>query len=247
MAVLFVSDLHLKPERPDITQAFLYFITNIANNADALYLLGDIFEAWIGDDAPTPGNEQIFHELKQLSESGRPIYFQHGNRDFLVGEQFAKYINAQLLPEQVVHEFPLTKAVILHGDQLCTADKEYMQFRSLVRNPLWQKDFLAKPIPERLAIAKQLRDASQQSTSNKPDEITDVTHESVKNVFLETGVDLMIHGHTHRPAVHQIDLDDKQVNRIVLGDWDSFGWYLKLDESGYELIKFDLATAAASV
>lgn len=240
MPVYFVSDIHLKPERPDLTRAFSYFLEHTATDATQLYLLGDIFEAWIGDDCPTPGLDDLLQQLKTLSDNGCEIFFQHGNRDFLVGEQFCQTIGAKLLPEELVLSLPMGETVVLHGDQLCTDDTEYMQFRALVRNPQWQQDFLSKSLEERLAIARQLRDTSKQRTTEKSDYITDVNPDAVKQSFADNQVSLMIHGHTHRPAVHKVELGSESATRIVLGDWDKLGWYLKVDQGGYDLISFEI-------
>lgn len=240
MPVYFVSDIHLKPERPDLTRAFSYFLEHTATDATQLYLLGDIFEAWIGDDCPTPGLDDLLQQLKTLSGKGCEIFFQHGNRDFLVGEQFCQSIGAKLLPEELVLPLPMGNTVVLHGDQLCTDDTEYMQFRALVRNPQWQQDFLSKSLEERLAIARQLRDTSKQRTTEKSDYITDVNPNAVKQSLTDNQVSLMIHGHTHRPAVHDVELGSESATRIVLGDWDKLGWYLKVDQDGYDLISFEI-------
>ncbi|WP_415898464.1 UDP-2,3-diacylglucosamine diphosphatase [Neptuniibacter sp. QD48_11] len=240
MPVYFVSDIHLKPERPDLSRAFSYFLEHTATDATQLYLLGDIFEAWIGDDCPTPGLDELLQQLKTMSDKGCEIFFQHGNRDFLVGEQFCQSIGAKLLPEEFVLSLPIGNAVVLHGDQLCTDDTEYMQFRALVRNPQWQQDFLSKSLEERLAIARQLRDTSKQRTTEKSDYITDVNADAVKQSFADNKVSLMIHGHTHRPAVHEVELAPESATRIVLGDWDKLGWYLKVDQDGYDLISFEV-------
>ena len=240
MTVYFVSDLHLKPERPDLTRAFSRLLDTTFQDASELYLLGDIFEAWIGDDTPTPTLEPILNSLKQLSDQGCKVFFQHGNRDFLVGEAFAKSINASLLPEELTVDLPVGKAVISHGDQLCLDDIEYMQFRTMVRNPQWQQDFLSKSLEERLAIARQIRDASKERTAEKAEYITDVNQQAVTDLFIRSDVDLMIHGHTHRPCIHQHEVDGKQATRIVLGDWDKLGWYLKVDKQGYDLINFPI-------
>jgi UDP-2,3-diacylglucosamine hydrolase len=240
MTVYFVSDLHLKPERPDLTRAFSRLLDTTFQDSTELYLLGDIFEAWIGDDTPTPTLESVFNSLKQLSDQGCKIFFQHGNRDFLVGEAFAKSINASLLPEELTVDLPVGKTVISHGDQLCLDDIEYMQFRTMVRNPQWQQDFLSKSLEERLAIARQIRDASKERTAEKAEYITDVNQQAVTDLFIRSGVDLMIHGHTHRPCIHQHEVDGKQATRIVLGDWDKLGWYLKVEKQGYDLINFPI-------
>ncbi|MDO6513256.1 UDP-2,3-diacylglucosamine diphosphatase [Neptuniibacter sp. 2_MG-2023] len=241
MSVYFISDLHLKPERPDLSRAFSSFLSHTAKGAEALYLLGDIFDAWIGDDAPVPGIEPLVSQLKQLSDSGCKIYFQHGNRDFLVGKAFTDSIGAELLPEQIVHSLPIGNALILHGDQLCTDDQEYMQFRAMVRNPAWQNEILSKPIAERIALAKQLRATSKERTAEKDDYITDVNADEVNKRLNDAHVQLMIHGHTHRPAIHKLTIEGNEATRIVLGDWESLGWYLKMDHDGYQLISFEIA------
>ena len=243
MTVYFVSDIHLKPERPDLTRAFSYFLTETAQDASELFLLGDIFEAWIGDDAPIPGLDELFSQLKALSDKGCKIFFQHGNRDFLLGQTFVSSIGAELLPEEILIDLPCGPALIMHGDQLCTDDQEYMQFRAMVRDPQWQSAFKAKSLEERLAIARQLREASKERGAEKSEYITDVNTESVVKALNDNKCDLLIHGHTHRPAIHQIRSAQGPSTRIVLGDWDEKGWYLKVNSSGYELISFEIAEA----
>lgn len=240
MSVFFVSDIHLKPERPDLTRAFSYFLTETARDATELFLLGDIFEAWIGDDAPSPGLDELFSQLKSLSDNGCKIYFQHGNRDFLVGQQFVTSIGAQLLPEEQLVKLPCGQALIMHGDQLCTDDQEYMQFRKMVRDPQWQAAFTAKPLEERLAIARQLREASKERGAEKSEYITDVNSQAVIDSLKANHCNLLIHGHTHRPAIHKLETDQGVSIRVVLGDWDTKGWYLKVEPSGYDLISFDI-------
>jgi len=239
MSVYFVADLHMQPERPDISRAFLHFLQTKVRTASALYLLGDIFEAWIGDDAPMPGLDEIFHELKSLSDQGCKLYFQHGNRDFLVGNEFCKLIGATLLPEQIKVSLPCGEALLLHGDQLCTDDIEYQQFRSQIRDPRWISGFLAKPVSERLETARQLREASKARGAEKQAYITDVNATAVETVMNQASVKLLIHGHTHRPAIHS--LPDTNT-RIVLGDWDTSGWYLEVDTKGYQLIDFPIGS-----
>lgn len=236
MKLLFISDLHLKAERPDITRAFLHFLTETASHADALYLLGDIFEAWIGDDLPLPEFEPILAALKSLSNQGCRLYFQHGNRDFLVGDIFLQKIGATLLKEKHLVKLPVGPALLMHGDQLCTDDKDYQEFRSMVRNPEWQAAFLAKPINERIAIAKQLRAASQQRATEKSDDIMDVNPAAVSAALKESNVELLIHGHTHRPAIHYNQMGESSGIRIVLGDWDTQLWYLLCNENGLTLV-----------
>lgn len=236
MTLLFVSDLHLKIERPDITRAFVHFLENIAPQADALYLLGDIFEVWIGDDAPSPGLDTITQALSKLSQNGCNLLFQHGNRDFLVGKEFLDSIGAQLLPDLVSVELPSGRALIMHGDQLCTDDVEYQNFRQLVRNPQWQSAFLSKPISDRIAIAKSLRDTSKQRGAEKDYQIMDVNPKAVLEALDTYQVNILIHGHTHRPAVHSLHRENSTATRIVLGDWDTELWYLLCNNEGNHLI-----------
>lgn len=236
MKLLFISDLHLKAERPDITRAFLHFLTETAANADELYLLGDIFEAWIGDDLPVPEFESVIVKLKSLSDQGCQLYFQHGNRDFLVGESFLKKIGATLLKEKHQIMLPMGPALLMHGDQLCTDDEEYQDFRCMVRDPEWQTAFLDKPINERIAIAKQLRATSQQRATEKSADIMDVNSQAVGSIFKKWNLKILIHGHTHRPAIHYNQSGDSEGIRIVLGDWDTQLWYLLCDEKGLTLV-----------
>ncbi len=249
MMLLFVADLHLRPERPELTRAFLDFLQNEVPGADALYLLGDIFEAWIGDDAPMPGLEAIYAELAAISKRGTALYFQHGNRDFLVGQAFLGTLGARALPDQQLISVPGGQALLMHGDQLCTDDADYQAFRAQVRDPAWQQQFLSKTVDERLAIARQLRAASKARGAEKSADIMDVNPQAVSAALTEAGVSLLIHGHTHRPAIHhsQIITGTGEVTgtetgtRIVLGDWDSHGWYLQIDDNGFDLIDFPIA------
>ncbi|WP_409526295.1 UDP-2,3-diacylglucosamine diphosphatase [Nitrincola sp. MINF-07-Sa-05] len=241
MRQLFISDLHLQPERPDITKGLLWFLEHIAPGSDELYLLGDIFEYWIGDDAPLPGLGQVFAELKKVSARGTRLYFQHGNRDFLVGEAFAKAIGAELLPEEyLIEAADGITSLLMHGDQLCTDDVEYQAFRKMVRHPTWQQSVLSKSIEERIAMAQHLRSESQMQGSQKSDEIMDVNADAVIETLQLHDVGRLIHGHTHRPAIHQLDQGKAPAQRIVLGDWDKQGWYIEITTAGLELHSFSL-------
>ncbi|GGO76119.1 UDP-2,3-diacylglucosamine hydrolase [Marinobacterium nitratireducens] len=240
MLRLFASDLHLRPERPDLCGAFLQFLQQTAPGADELYLLGDIFEAWIGDDAPMPGLDEVYAALPALAASGTRLYFQHGNRDFLVGQAFMERIGAQLLPGEQVIDHPRGPVLLMHGDQLCTDDVEYQAFRAQVRDPEWQRQFLAQSLEQRMAIARQLRDASKARGMEKTADIMDVNPQAVKAAMQQAGVELLIHGHTHRPAIHPDQIGAGVGTRIVLGDWDARGWYLRLDDAGFELIDFPI-------
>lgn len=230
----FISDLHLQAQRPEITEALLYFLEAIAPGADELYLLGDLFEAWIGDDYVDPVVERVAPAFAALHLDGTQIYLMHGNRDFLLGQQGAASLSATLLPSQHHLKLQQGSALLMHGDELCLDDVEYQAFRRMVRAPEWQKNFLARPLQERLAIARQLRETSQAAGAMKSDEIMDVSHRAVMQAFREDKIDLLIHGHTHRPARHQYT----QGERIVLGDWGSTGWYLRADETALVLKEF---------
>lgn len=242
MTTLFISDLHLQEERPEITRAFFDFLRSRALDASQLYILGDFFEVWIGDDAISPYQSEIIAALRELSESC-DIFFMHGNRDFLIGEHFANLAHATLLHEPTRITLNGNPTLLLHGDSLCTADHDYMQFRAMVRTPAWQATFLEKPLSERIAIARQLREKSQTETADKEEYITDVTPDEVTNTMQEHQCSLMIHGHTHRPGCHELGLKDAEgktvaAKRMVLGDWGKTGWYIQADESGPQLREF---------
>lgn len=243
MRTLFISDIHLSDQRPDLTRALLYFLDEISDDCEQLYLLGDIFDAWIGDDFIHPELIAVIERLATLSQNGTHVFFQHGNRDFLVGQHFADRIHATLLPEEKTVTLPNgQQALIMHGDQLCIDDAEYQQFRSLVRNPAWQADFLSKPLQERLDIAQNLRAASKEKTSGKAQEIMDVNPDSVRSALQNANCTLIIHGHTHRPAVHHQQIDKDSGCRIVLGDWDTDFWYLSCTPDGCELLHQQIET-----
>lgn len=237
MRILFISDLHLYSKRPDLIRALLVFLEQKAAHADQLYILGDLFEAWIGDDCITPDIEPVIAALKHLSDAGTAVFFQHGNRDFLVGKRFSELTGATLLADSHLLELPSGKALLMHGDQLCTDDIEYQQLRTLVRNPAWQADILSKSVDERLLLAKQLRDGSKTSTQNKSMDIMDVNADTVSSALQQADATILIHGHTHRPAIHTLDGDKR---RIVLGDWDSLGWYFEVTDQHETLISFKI-------
>jgi UDP-2,3-diacylglucosamine hydrolase len=240
MTTLFISDLHLEPARPDVAQAFFRFIEQEAAEAEVLYILGDFFEAWIGDDLQHKFVDRIKTALRALSDQGVPVYLMHGNRDFLIGEQFARQTGCILIPDPSVVELYGQKVLLMHGDTLCTRDVDYLAFREMVRNPAWQKDFLSKPLAERLAIAQNIRETSKEKTGQLEYEIMDVTASEVERVMTELGVSLLVHGHTHRPAIHQLQVDGKPAERVVLGDWHKAGWKLSFTDEGYELESFEL-------
>ena len=235
MATLFISDLHLDPARPDITTQALDFLASEARTADALYILGDLFEAWVGDDDPEPEKRRVIAALRALADAGLPLYFMHGNRDFLVGERFAADSGCTLLADPTIIELHGTRVLLMHGDTLCTDDHEYQAFRAMVRNPAWQQAMLARPLMERLALAQQLRDTSAASMAGKSMEIMDVNQGAVEATMRQHGVYTLLHGHTHRPAVHRFELDGHTAVRIVLGDWYTQGSVLTWDEDGFVL------------
>ncbi len=230
MTTLFVSDLHLDPERPAITELFGRFIEGEARGAQALYILGDLFEAWVGDDDPSDTGRFVADRLRGLRDSGVPVYFMHGNRDFLLGEDYARRAGMAILPDPAVVMLHGKPTLLMHGDLLCTDDVAYQQFRAQTRDPQWQRDFLAQPLAARLAFAQQARVASQAHQSGLQEAgtmeaITDVAPTTVATTMRRYGIDTLIHGHTHRPAVHALH----EARRIVLGDWYEQGSVLRVD------------------
>jgi UDP-2,3-diacylglucosamine hydrolase len=219
MSTLFISDLHLDESRPQIVELFERFLATDARGADALYVLGDLFESWIGDDDDAPLAQRVGRALHELRDSGVPIYFTHGNRDFLLGTQYADRTGMQLLDESTVIDLQGEPTLVMHGDTLCIDDIEYQKFRALVRDSEWQRQFLAKPLAERRAFAAQARGESRKQTALKAAEIMDVNQVAVESAMRAQRVRRLIHGHTHRPATHRFELDGQAAERIVLGDW----------------------------
>ncbi|MET0322444.1 MAG: UDP-2,3-diacylglucosamine diphosphatase [Duganella sp.] len=214
---LFISDLHLQAAQPAITAAFLDFLERHARHAPQLYLLGDLFEYWVGDDDRDDAfNRQIVAALRSVSDAGTAIYWMGGNRDFLVSDDFAAAAGLTLLPEIHVTEIAGQRLVLVHGDAQCTEDVKYMQFRAMVRQPAYQQQFLAMPLPQRKAIIAGMRDSSRMDQGGKSDEIMDVTPQAIADLFAQTGTRIMIHGHTHRPALHTVG----DTRRYVLPDWE---------------------------
>jgi UDP-2,3-diacylglucosamine hydrolase len=246
--VLWVAaDLHLGPQAPATAEAFLAFLDVAAEEADALLIPGDIFDAWIGDDiirAAPPWLATVMAALRRTS--GRiPVWLGRGNRDFLVGSEFANEVGAHLLPDQALLSTDAGMVLLSHGDECCTDDEAYQQFRTMVRNPNWQAEFLSKTIPERLAMASKARDESISANQEKTAEIMDVNADAVARAFRESGARLMVHGHTHRPARHVMDLDGRKCERWVLPDWDfdhaepARGGWLAIDRDGLQF--YDIA------
>jgi UDP-2,3-diacylglucosamine hydrolase len=240
MATLFVSDLHLDPARPGITRLFGDFLDGDARRADALYILGDLFEAWVGDDDPSATGAFVAGRLAALAAAGVPVHFMHGNRDFLVGGAYAERAGMALRDDPSVVDLYGRRALLMHGDTLCTDDVAYQQFRAQTRDPAWQAQFLAQPLEARLAFARQARAASQAHQGGLRDagtmaSITDVAPGAVDAAFRMHDVDLLIHGHPHRPAVHAVDVDGRARTRVVLGDWYEQGSVLRVDAHGVHL------------
>lgn len=236
MTTLFISDLHLSAERPAITESFLRFLRGEAARSRALYILGDLFEYWIGDEAcAAPENAPVVGALRDLTDAGIPVFFMHGNRDFLVGVGFAQATGTTLLPEAVVVDLYGKPTLLLHGDTLCTDDVEYQRFRHFIRDPARISDFLSKTIPERLAMVRSYREMSKMATGSKAAEIMDVNADTVVTTLRAYGVHQLIHGHTHRPATHELTVDGQRAERIVLGDWYEQGSVLRCDAQGCRL------------
>jgi UDP-2,3-diacylglucosamine hydrolase len=232
---LFVSDLHLDPERPETTQLFLDFLGHGARPAEALYILGDLFEAWIGDDDDTPMNREVIEGLRSCTASGTPVFVMHGNRDFLLGKEFARQSGCTLLDDPTRIDLYGTPTLLMHGDLLCTDDSEYMKFRDMVHDPDWQTDMLSRPLKERRQIAADMRKASRELNSGKPEAIMDVNSGVVIDIMTTRQVTRLIHGHTHRPAIHDHAIPGKDTQRIVLGDWYLRGSVLDCTPAGCEL------------
>jgi len=242
MTTLFISDLHLDASRPAITDLFGAFMQREARDADALYLLGDLFEAWVGDDDPSETGAYVAARIREVVDAGVPVFFIRGNRDFLVGETFARRAGMRILPDPAVIMLYGKPALILHGDLLCTGDTAYQAFRAQTRNPAWQAQFLAQPLAARLAFAAQARAASQahQGGMKQDDKatfetLTDVAPATVAATFAQFGIDTMIHGHTHRPAIHDLVASGRDCRRVVLGDWYEQGSVLRVEPDGMAL------------
>ena len=235
MTTLFISDLHLDASRPAATQAFLQFLENDALKADALYILGDLFEAWVGDDDPNTHYFTIKRAIRKLVDGGIPVYFMHGNRDFMIGSGFANETGVQILEDPYKVTMYGQKILLSHGDILCTDDVRYQRVRQMVRNPEWQAQMRAKPLKERLRISKEARRQSLEQTINMSLDIMDVNQDEVKRVIQKYKVDVLLHGHTHRPGIHDVQVGNRKARRIVLGDWYTQGSVVRWDSRGPKL------------
>lgn len=238
--ILLISDLHLEEERPDITRAFLRFLDTRARQAEALYILGDFFEAWIGDDAMTPYQHAIARALRQVADGGTRLFLMHGNRDFLVGERFCREAGCTLLGDPAQAELAGHPVLLMHGDSLCTRDEAYMRLRRILRHPLTLFILRNLPLRVRHRLARKLRSESRAQTRQKAYDIVDVTPQEVTRVMIDAKVPTLIHGHTHRPAVHTLEIGGQPAQRIVLGDWDRQGWALEVDADGFRQAPFAL-------
>ncbi|MCI0518474.1 MAG: UDP-2,3-diacylglucosamine diphosphatase [Woeseiaceae bacterium] len=235
MTTLFISDLHLEGARPDIGDQFFEFLRGEAAAADALYILGDLFESWVGDDDPDEHYALVKQALRQLATGGTPVYFMHGNRDFMIGPRFAEESAVTLLADPLLLRIEGAEVLLSHGDSMCTDDIEYQKFRQMTRNPAWQAMMLQKPLAERLAFARQARAASMQRGATLNPVISDVNQGAVEALMRKHGATRLLHGHTHRPAVHEFSLDGKAATRTVLGDWYEQGSVLRWDRHGPRL------------
>ena len=239
MTILFISDLHLDGSHPEITDQFLEFIRTEARQAQALYILGDLFEAWIGDDDPDADKARAMQGLADLTRSGVKTYLLHGNRDFLIGTKFFARTGVKLLRDGTVIELFGRRVLLMHGDSLCIDDPSYQRLRRIVRNPLVQFVMRNLSLARRQKLAARMRAGSKahiESMDRTAPQIMDVNAQEVIRTFEQFGIECMIHGHTHRPAVHKIDHQGRQLTRIVLGDWYEQGSVVRWNENGFELI-----------
>ena len=236
MTTLFMADLHLDDGRPRITELFEQFLTSDeVRHADALYILGDLVEAWVGDDDDAELPARIARACMAVHEAGVAVYFMVGNRDFLLRETFAKRAGMILLEDGTIHDIEGRPTLLMHGDVLCTDDVAYQEVRKQVRSPEWQKQILAMPLEARRAFAAKARDDSRSHTGSTSESIMDVNGDAVANAMRDAGVTRLIHGHTHRPAVHRFELDGEPAERIVLGDWYEQGSVLRVTADGVAL------------
>jgi len=236
---LFISDLHLAPERPEMIRLFEKFVDDVAVHADTLYILGDFLEYWIGDDDKALGLEPVFAALGRLHQAGTIIKLMHGNRDFLIGQKLARRCHFDVIDDPYIDNISNQPVVLMHGDLLCTDDIAYQDFRRKARNKTIQRIFLLLPLFLRERIAKSLRGTSEKATSYKSAAIMDVNQQAVEDAMRKAGVNTLIHGHTHRPGIHEFELDGEKAKRIVLGDWYKDGNYLRINANKeFELVQF---------
>lgn len=235
MTTLFISDLHLDTLAPEAGAQFCSFLEQRAQRAEALYILGDLFESWVGDDDREPYRDAICAALRRLTEDAVPCYVMHGNRDFLLSGGFETRSGARLIGDPLLIELYGEPVLLTHGDALCTSDYAYQRLRAVVRRLSWQRRFLALPLKLRRALAERAREGSRRHVSATAAEIMDADPQAVLEVMRSCGVRTLIHGHTHRPAVHALELDGAPARRIVLGSWHEHGSCLAWDASGFSL------------
>ncbi len=239
MTILFISDLHIDASGPQITRQFLSLLDGEARHAEALYILGDLFDSWVGDDAPDEAQTAAIAGLKALTTAGVPCFVMHGNRDFLLGNQFCAMSGAQLLSDPLIVTLYGEPVLVMHGDALCTDDGAYQRLRATVRNGEWQRQFLGLSVAGRRALAGAARAGSRAHTATLENTITDVNPSSVAIALRSAGVSTLLHGHTHRPAIHPLTVDGRACTRIVLGDWHARGSVLRWDRHGPELASLE--------
>lgn len=249
--ILLISDLHLQESRPDITDALAGFLREHRGRCLQLFILGDLFEAWLGDDDPSALADSVAAALADFSSAGTEIAIMHGNRDFLLGDAYAARCGARLLGESEVITSGSRKILLMHGDSLCTDDIGYQEFRSVVRQPSWQTEFLSQPLEARRAFAAKARTQSREATSTKANEIMDVNEAAVNRALAQHGVSDLLHGHTHRPGVHEFGLESvgksareeptdnssQAATRTVLGDWEKSAWFAHIEDGNISLIE----------
>jgi UDP-2,3-diacylglucosamine hydrolase len=235
MATLFVSDVHLSSARPNMVDAFTGFLDGTARSADALYILGDLFDVWLGDDDDRSPHGPVVEALARLSASGIPVSVMPGNHDFLLGGEFSERSGCPLLEDHALIDVYGTSVLCMHGDTLCTRDVDYQEFRKYARDPGNQREFLSLPLPMRVQRAAAILRDADEKVALKPADIMDVTPEAVAQVMEEHGVRFLVHGHTHRPGVHALAVDGMEATRIVLGDWYERDSVLIWDDAGYHL------------
>ncbi|WP_025733914.1 UDP-2,3-diacylglucosamine diphosphatase [Carnimonas nigrificans] len=251
MTTLFIADLHLSPSHPDLTQAFYDYLEYRAAEAATLYIIGDLFDYWIGDDAMGDFEHEVAAKIAAYADTGKDVYFIHGNRDFLIGEAFANEAHLTLLDDPSLIMLGDVPVLLAHGDAMCTDDEQYMEFRAMMRNPQWQQQALEMPIEARQAIAEQFRADSSDANANKPQNIMDVNQQAVAELMGEYQVRTLIHGHTHRPEVHDFDVNGELMRRYVVGDWRldhdqdiDIGWEIRHDGLALTLEEFSLSELA---
>ena len=229
MKSVLISDIHLSPSHPELTQAFNHFIDSLPETVGELYILGDLFEFWLGDDDNSVFATDVIRKLQRLGKSGVRLYFQRGNRDYLVGRTFAKQIGCEILPDFVVRDICGHRVLLTHGDLLCTDDRAYQRFRKRFQNPTMKWISTRVPMSYRKRLVEQIRSKTKHSTSNKRDDIMDVNNTTVLEKFSQYNTKIMVHGHTHRPKLHSIASNERELRRFTLGDWGELIWWIEVD------------------